>query len=76
MANKDNIFQSFIEHPLIKEYSNKKTSKLPSKIFDGKKSENLIVKIIALIVEQSEGKVAVKEKALFEQINKIIKLES
>lgn len=71
---KDKIFHSFLEHHIIKEEINELSVKLPTRTLDGLKSDYLLVKIIALIVDQMEGKEAIKEKVLFDQINKIIKL--
>ena len=71
---KDKIFQSFIKHHIIQEEINKASVKLPTRTLDGLNSDLLLIKIISLIVDQMEGNDAIKEKVLFDQINKIIKL--
>ena len=71
---KDKIFQSFIEHQIINKEINGVSAKLPTRTLDGLKSDILIIKIISLIVDQMESKEAIKEKVLFDQVNKIIKL--
>lgn len=64
MARKDDIFLSFIEHPLIEEKYGLKNKDLPKNLEDGLLAEDAIIKTIALIVKNSEGNSAVNDKSL------------
>ena len=54
MARKDEIFISFLEHPIIKDKYGINESSLPTNLRSGLSSDHVIVKAIALIVESKE----------------------
>ena len=54
MARKDEIFMSFLEHPIIKDKYGINESSLPTNLRAGLSSDHVIVKAIALIVESQE----------------------
>ena len=73
MARKDDIFKSFLDHPIIHEKYGIDKSKLPSKIDQGLKSEHLIVQTLALIISDLEKGINVSsEKQLYQKLTSFL----
>lgn len=72
MARKDDIFTSFIKHELLIDKYNLTEKDLPVSLNDGLKSENNIIKAIALIVENTEGLNSLSDKALYALITQFL----
>lgn len=72
MARKDDIFINFIKHELIIEKYDIKLTTLPQNLKEGLKSENTIIKAIALIVENTEGLNPLSDKTLYGQITQYL----
>ena len=72
MARKDEIFNSFIQHPLISDKYNIDSKDLPNTLREGLNSEFTILKTIALIIESQEKKPAESENSLYTQIMKFL----
>ena len=73
MARKDDIFKSFLDHPIIHEKYGLDTDELPSKIDQGLKSEHLIVQTLALIISDLEKGINVSsEKQLYQKLTSFL----
>jgi hypothetical protein len=72
MARKDTIFTSFLKHELITEKHGLIKDVLPKNLDDGLKSENTIVKTIALIVADTESINPSSDKALYSKITQFL----
>ena len=64
MARKDDIFISFIKHPIIQEQYGLDEKDLPPSLSEGERSENYVVRAIAMIVKSQEALKPESEKAL------------
>jgi hypothetical protein len=76
MAKKDEIFISFINHPVIKEKYGIKESELPLNLVGGVNSEHVIIQTIALIVESLEKIHPDSDKALDTKIRQFLQKEA
>ncbi len=76
MARKDDIFVSFINHPIIKDKYGIEKSDLPNNLREGLSSKYLIIQTIALIVESQEKVPADSDKALDTKIRQFLQKES
>ncbi len=72
MARKDDIFNSFLRHDILKEKYNVKKSDLPNSIREGLVSEIPIIKSIALIVDGLESFTPVTDAALRNSITQYL----
>lgn len=64
MARKDEIFKTFLSHPLLKEKYNIEEKNLPKTVAEGLQSERPIVKSMALIVSNLEVSNPVNDNSL------------
>ena len=76
MANKDNIFMSFIDHPLIKEKYEIDNTELPANLREGLASNKVIIRTIALIVDSQEKVPAEGDSALQKKVILYLKQEA
>ena len=72
MARKDDIFNCFLKHDIIKSKYNVKDSELPSSLREGLVSEYPIIKSIALIVDGLESSMPVTDAALRNSITQYL----
>lgn len=68
MARKDDIFMSFIDHPLIKEKYEIDNTELPANLREGLASNEVIIQTIALIVDSQEKVPAESDSALQKKV--------
>ncbi len=64
MARKDDILISFLEHDLLKSKYELTEGELPKTIRDAIKSQNPVIKTIALIVDNMENPTPITDSAL------------
>jgi hypothetical protein len=64
MARKDEIFKTFLEHPILTEKYNLSDNDLPKSLAEGLQSDVPIVKSIALIVSNLEVANPVNDSSL------------
>lgn len=64
MARKDEIFKTFLSHPLLKEKYNVAEKNLPKTVTEGLQSEQPIIKSLALIVSNLEVPSPVNDNSL------------
>lgn len=76
MARKDDIFKSFINHPLIKDKYGIDQTELPLSLIEGVNSDHAIIQAIALIVESLEKEPADSDKALDTKIRQFLQREA
>jgi len=76
MARKDDIFLSFLQHPLVKDKYGIRKADLPRNLSDGLSSNHTIVKSIALIVDSQEKYPAVSHKALDKKLRLLLNEEA
>ena len=76
MARKDEIYISFLKHELIAEKYDVKKEELPKSIREGLKSKNAIVKVLALIVDDTESLHPSSDKSLYSKITQFLNEES
>jgi hypothetical protein len=75
MARKDDIFLSFIEHPIIKDKYRVDNSDLPTNLIEGRSSRHVIIKTIALIVDSQEQSPAESDVALQKKVLQFLNQE-
>ena len=76
MARKDDIFKSFIDHPLIKDKYEIDKAELPVNLREGLASNQVIIQTIALIVDSQEKVPAESEKTLDTKIRQFLQKEA
>ncbi len=76
MARKDDIFKSFLEHEIIYEKYGINKEELPNKLSEGLNSKHVMIKAIALIVENTEGYNTISDKALYAKVSQFLKMEA
>lgn len=76
MARKDNIFKGFLQHDLITEKYGVPKEEIPNSLHEGLRSKHIIIKTIALIVENSESYKPVSDKALYTKIIQFLNTEA
>ena len=76
MARKDEIFLSFINHPLIKEKYEIEETELPMNLNDGLRSDHVIIQTIALIVTSQEKQPAETDAALQKKVIQFLNQET
>lgn len=76
MARKDDIFLSFIKHPIILEKYGIKETELPLNLIEGVNSDHVLIQAIALIVESLEKEPADSDKALDTKIRQFLQRET
>jgi hypothetical protein len=64
MARKDDIFNSFLEHPIFEDNYNLKRDALPRTLREGLMSKEPIIKVIAMIVDKSEDANSISDPQL------------
>ncbi len=72
MARKDDIFKSFLEHKMLTEKYGLSSTEMPQTVRDGLKSDQPIVKTIALIVDSLEGNAPITDKVLHTTITQLL----
>tara|TARA_R110000744_G_scaffold305286_2_gene413572 strand:+ start:1900 stop:2133 length:234 start_codon:yes stop_codon:yes gene_type:complete len=72
MARKDDVFKSFLEHELISEKYEIPKEDLPNKLSDGLNSKHVVIKAIALIVENTEALNPISDKAMYGKITQFL----
>lgn len=68
MARKDDIFKNFLEHEIISKKYGISKDEIPEKLSEGLNSKHVIIKAIALIVENTEGLNPISDRALYGKI--------
>lgn len=68
MAKKDDILKSFLSHELLQSKYNYNIDELPSTVREALKSDKLIVKTIAIIVDGLDGTSPVTDSVLRNQV--------
>ena len=68
MANKDDIFLSFINHPIINDKYGVVKSNFPKNLREGLSHNDVIIKTIAMIVESQEKQLAESDSAIHKKI--------
>ncbi len=68
MARKDDIFRSFMEHPIVHEKWEQQSEPIPETVRDGLRSNVPLVMSIALLVEELEADDAISDKTLFTKL--------
>lgn len=76
MARKDNIFKGFLDHDLITEKYGIPTEDIPDSLSEGLKSDHIIIKTIAQIVESSESYNPLSDRALYTKIIQFLNSEA
>lgn len=76
MANKDDIFLSFIKHPIINDKYGVVKSDLPKNLREGLSHNDLIIKTIAMIVDSQEKKPAESDGALQKKVMLLLRQEA
>lgn len=76
MARKDMIFQSFINHELIKQEYDLKDADLPTNLQAGLSSDIPIIKAIALIVEDTESYSSSSDKSLYASLTQYLNVSA
>jgi hypothetical protein len=74
MARKDDIFMSFIKHELIIEKYKINEEDVPHSLKDALKSEQTIIKAIALIVENTESVSPLNDRSLYALMTQYLNL--
>jgi len=72
MARGDEIMQSFLKHRIIREKYGLSDKDLSKKVHEGLKSKHPIVKIIAIIVRNEEGRAPLLADSLYSTIVKFL----
>ncbi|MEM9884451.1 MAG: hypothetical protein AAF849_01060 [Bacteroidota bacterium] len=72
MLKRNKILQSFLEHKIIEEKYNISKDGLPQKVFDAQKSEEAIIKVIALIIDEKEKRLPTEDKQLYRTITQYL----
>lgn len=72
MARKDEIYNSFLNHELIKEKYEIRKEDLPKSLREGLNSKNIIIKALALIVEDTESQNPSSDKSLYSKITQFL----
>ena len=72
MARKDEIYNSFLNHELIKEKYEIRKEDLPKSLREGLNSKNTIIKGLALIVEDTESQNPSSDKSLYSKITQFL----
>lgn len=76
MAKKDDIFMSFIDHPLIKEKYEIDNTELPANLREGLASNKVIIQTIALIVDSQEKVPPESDSALQKKVIQYLNQEA
>ena len=76
MARKDEIYNSFLNHELIKEKYGINKEALPKNLKEGLNSKYAIIKALALIVEDIESHNPSSDKSLYSKITQFLNKES
>ena len=76
MARKDAIFQSFINHELIKKQYDLRDADLPTSLHEGLNSDLPIIKTIALIVEDTESYSSSSDKSLYASLTQYLNVSA
>lgn len=76
MARKDAIFESFINHELIKQQYNLRDADLPASLHEGLSSDVPIIKTIALIVEDTESYSSSSDKSLYASLTQYLNVSA
>ncbi len=76
MARKDDIFVSFVKHPIVKDKYGIDQSDLPNNLREGLSSNHVIIQTIALIVESQEKVPAESDSALQKKIIQFLNQEA
>ncbi len=64
MARKDQIFRTFMAHPLLNEKHSVQEMDLPKSVIEGLQSDVPVIKTIALIVSNLESPTPVNDNSL------------
>jgi hypothetical protein len=72
MAKKDDILKSYLEHEILSEKYGISTDKLPNTVDKAQISNEAIVKTIAIIIDDKEGRLPSTDKELYRRINQYL----
>ena len=72
MLRRDKILQSFLEHEIIQEKYGISKGDLPKKVFDAQNSRKVIIKAIALIVNDKESRLPSDDKQFYRMITQYL----
>lgn len=76
MARKDDIFKSFINHPMIRDKYDVDETELPLNLSEGLNSKHVIIQTIALIVNSQEKQPADSDGALQKKVIQYLNQEA
>ena len=64
MARKDDILRNFLKHKIIQDKYELSSNELPNTVQEALKSEKVIIRAVALIVENLESNAAITDASL------------